>query len=572
MAPTPSLPASTPDPRRGRQLERARLRYLYRPRDENLLHPIASAAAYPWFAEGYTPAYLANILPRAVWAFTRSRLKLARFAAQWATFRFDKMRAYEQLLSRPLPPFAAEADSDDAFAWWRVAGSNALGLVQERSLGTLRARIPFDLRRCEAHLAKTLQRQISLDAMAREGRVFSVDFRLIQQSLRPARREGRPELRRDSRWRAKYLPAPIGVFLDAPGSRCGLVPLAIQIDQPLEGAEHNPVFYPDDGWGWRIAKVYFEVADVSFQAACGHIFRTHLLVEPFALATPRQLARQHPIHILLRPHLRFTLLVNRAAYDYFWKRSKTYFDFYAGTLEETREIARQSYLEHEFAALELESELAGRGVARYPEVYPYRDDARLWRDPIRRFVEAYVRAVYSSDQAVQGDRELQVWAQELQDGERGAVRGLVHEGGLDSRDKLVALLAQVLFTAGPGHAAQHYSSNYFYRYPPAFPGAAYVPPTWQAYRLNEARFQNTLPPIRTAARQWTYNTFTSFRIGRFGHYERHRLGRIREARQPIRELQQRLREVEREIRRRNEQRPYRYEFLLPSQVPNSIHI
>jgi hypothetical protein len=81
-----------------------------------------------------------------------------------------------------------------------------------------------------------------------------------------------------------------------------------------------------------------------------------------------------------------------------------------------------------------------------------------------------------------------------------------------------------------------------------------------------------LPPIRTAARQWTYNTFTSFRMGRFGHYGRSRLGRLREAREAIAELQQELRGVEADIAQRNRQRPYPYEFLLPCRVPNSIHI
>jgi arachidonate 15-lipoxygenase len=581
MARVPSLPPSPPDPLRVARIEREQGRYAYRTGAENLLHPIATAASYP-VTEWYTPDYVVRIAPRWVWAMGRRALELARFACQWASFRYDRMRAYEQLLSRSLPFFPKDAESDDAFAWWRIAGANPLSLAREPSLERLCRRIPLDLRRCEAQLARRLGRPIALGEEAQRGRLFCVDFRRIQQSLRPARDPCVPDLLRDSRWRAKYLPAPIGVFLEVPGHRVGLVPVAIQIDQPLNRSERNPVYTPDDGWGWRIAKLYFEVADVSFQLSCGHLLRTHFLIGPFALATPRQLAREHPIHILLRPHLQFTLPVNKAAYDYFRKRRKLYFDVHAGTLEEMREIAIQSYLEDEFPDLELEAEVASRGVERSPEVYPYRDDARLWREPIREFVQSYVHAFYASDRAVQDDGELQAWFDELthppleEEREPRATerrtRTLVAGDRLDTRDALVGLLAQVLFIAGPGHASQQYSANYFYRYPPAFPGSAYLPPPWRDDSLNAARFQNTLPPIRTAARQWTYNTFTNFRMRRFGRYGFHRLARLPEARQPILRLQQRLREIEGEIARRNRERPYPYEFLLPSQVPNSIHI
>jgi arachidonate 15-lipoxygenase len=590
LARVPSLPTSPPDPRRARQIKRAQSRYTYRAEAENLLHaeaenllhPIATAARYPFFAEtNFTPDYLARIGPRWVWAMGRRGLELARFACQWASFRYDKMRAYRQLLPRSLPFFPEDADSDDAFAWWRIAGANPLSLAQERSLESLSRRIPLDLPRCEAQLARKLGRPVDLAEEAQRGRLFSVDFRRIQQSLRPGRHHRVPELPeppdllRDSRWRAKYLPAPIGVFVEEPGRRVGLVPVAIQIDQNLYRPEKNPVYTPDDGWGWRIAKLYFEVADVSFQLSCGHLRRTHFLIEPFALATPRQLAREHPIHILLRQHLRFTLPVNKAAYDYFRKRRKLYFDVHAGTLEEMREIAIQSYLEEELPDLELEAELASRGVERSPELYPYRDDARLWLEPIREFVQSYVLAFYASDQAVQNDGELQAWANELMNPPRQTAlrpRKLVAGDSLHTREELVGLLAQVLFVAGPGHASQQYSANHFYRYPPAFPGSAYLPPPWKEDSLNEARFQNTLPPIRTAARQWTYNTFTNFRMRRFGNYGFHRLARLPEARQPILRLQEKLLEVENEIARCNQARPYRYDFLLPSQVPNSIHI
>jgi arachidonate 15-lipoxygenase len=556
--------------RRQKRLARARDRYTYLPRDENQLAPISVAKSIHKRREYYTLAWNLGFLRLAAPAWCNRQVKRLRFAVQKATYRFDKLRAYEQVFPGRLPRFAVAARRDDVFAWWRVAGANPLGLRQERDLAALRRRIRLLPRRIEARLEKRLPAAISLEREAAEGRLFSVDFRLIQAALGRGRH-------RDSRWREKYLPAPIGVFLEAPAfygklrRRGALVPLAIQIDQVQPGPEPNPVYYPEDGWRWRIAKLYFEVADVSFNAGCGHVFRTHFQMQPFAMATPRQLSRDHPISVLLEPHLRFTLRANQFAYRYFIDRKQTYADFYAGTLEETRRIAIQSYRDTGFLDLELEADLSRRGVDRAPAAYPYRDDAREWLSPIRDFVTAYIDAFYADDASVREDRELQAWFGELVDPDCGALRKLVPGDRLDARSKLIGLLAQVLFIAGPGHASQHYPSNYYYRYAPAFPGAAYIPPPWKPELVNAARHLNTLPPIGTANRQVLFSTFGAYRYDTFGNYSRYRLGRLPQAAAPIRRLQSALEVVERTLEQRQQQRMFPYDFLLPSRVPNSVN-
>ena len=64
---------------------------------------------------------------------------------QRATFRFDKLRSYDQLFfGEEDPDFAKEADSDEAFGYRRIAGPNSVALCRERDLKTLHVRIPFD--------------------------------------------------------------------------------------------------------------------------------------------------------------------------------------------------------------------------------------------------------------------------------------------------------------------------------------------------------------------------------------------------------------------------------------------
>lgn len=577
MAPFPSLPQEAAHPtRREEQLTRTRSHYAYMTAAENQLAPIPIAKSWHLWSERRALSWYARIGARWMAAFCRREFHLLRFDLQRAVFRFDALRAYQQLMPRPIPLFAREADRDEAFAYWRIAGPNPIGLKQERSLAALRLKIPLDSHRIETRLRRKLAGPVRLAEEADHGRLFAVDFSLLQSALRPVS-ERAPLRTRDSRWREKYLPAPIGVFLEArdPHDGAKLVPLAIQIDQlqPARERERNPVYYPDDGWGWRIAKLYFEVADQSFHLGCSHVHRTHLVMGPFCLATPRQLSNEHPVFVLLQPHLRFTLQANKDAYRYFVNRRMTYHEFYSGTLEETRQIAIQSHLSSKtFRDLGLERELASRGVQDAPADYPYRDDARLWLRPIRDFVTAYLGAFYRSDTAVQEDHELQAWAAELMNREYGAVKGLVPENRLDTVGKLIDLLAQVIFTAGPGHASQHFAGNFYHRYAPAFPAAAYAPPPWRGERAHEARLRNTLPPILPASNQVRYSTFTNLQYDRFGHYGRYALGRVQQARESVARLQAALVEVERTILDRQAQRMLPYEFLRPSRVPNSINI
>ena len=556
-------------------LAAAQARYRYLPREKNYIAPIAMAESWPWLAEQYGPSWVLPFLPRFLASQARHFFQSIRTAVEYLTFRYDKLNSYDQLFGSSPPEFAQkfntsgnDAEHDAIFAWWRIAGANALLLRREPDLAALLARIPLSSDR----IARACGRSISLEDAARSDRLFAVDFSLLLHAIHSQRTK--EHATRDSRWGEKYLPTPIGVFLAVPDAPGGLVPLAIQIDAQDPG-EHNPVYYPDDLWGWRIAKAYFEAADVTFQAGFGHIFSTHLMMEPFSMATPRQLPPNHPVRLLLQPHTRFTLTTNQAGYKVLVDRRKIYGETYTATLEQLRHVTIHSYHQYGFVDLQLESDLARRGVEHAPLRYPFRDDMRLWLQPIGEFVGEYVRAVYTDDAAVQGDAALQAWKQELEDPERGAVRNLLPPGeALDTRARLANLLAQVLFIAGPRHASQHYSANYYYRYTPAFPGGVYLPPPRKkdANSVNFARWLAMLPTISRASDQFRSNTYTCFHYDRFGSYDRFPLGNLPAAREPIARLQEALAAVEHTIEKRQTERLFPYEFALPSRVPNSINI
>jgi arachidonate 15-lipoxygenase len=225
-----------------------------------------------------------------------------------------------------------------------------------------------------------------------------------------------------------------------------------------------------------------------------------------------------------------------------------------------------------FHAFRLEADLAARGVSEAPAIYPYRDDARLWLGPLARFTARWTEACYGDDSAVRSDAQLAAWAEELEDPARGAIRGLVPGGALDTRAQLAELLAHVLFTAGPFHASQHFAEAYSLRHSAIFPSGAWRPPPWEPSALDPATWLSTLPPLSEALTQFRYNSFVHCRYDRFGDYRRSELGRDERASAAIRGLGEELREVEERIAAAASGRMFRYDFLKPSLVPNSTNI
>lgn len=554
-------------------LAKQQKRYRYRSAAANQLSPIASARKWPWLQEQYGISWAIPFLPYFIGAWSNFWVKTVLFAFQKLTFRLQKLSAYDRLWRRSEKPDWTREEigfSDAAFAFQRIAGSNPVVIAREPSLDTLRARIPLDVERIEGWL-EAQGRQTDLRSDAEEGRLFAVDFRVLQQGLRDSPNENTT---RDSRWRDKYLACPIAVFLETPGVHegCDLVPLAIQIDQPQPAGDVNPVFYPDDGWGWRLAKAYFQTSDINSHSSVGHVFRGHLMMEPFCLATPRQLPKKHPVFVLLRPHTKYTLPANSAAYTYFINRKKTYGLLYSGTLEDSRNISKDDYRSHGFRELGLRADLERRGVIDGLRVYPFRDDAMLWLEPIHAFVRDYVDLYYRSDGDILADTCLQDWAGELMDPARGAVRGMLPDDRLDTKGKLVDLLAQILYIAGPYHSSQHYTGAYYNRHASMFPSAAFRPPPETANERNFAHWWKMLPPVAIAKKQMAYNDFVQYRFDRFGHYRHYPLGRVEAVKPLIERLQQALERVEETIDGRQADRMLRSDFLKPSLVTNSANI
>ncbi|XP_059460920.1 probable linoleate 9S-lipoxygenase 5 [Corylus avellana] len=263
-----------------------------------------------------------------------------------------------------------------------------------------------------------------------------------------------------------------------------LKPLAIELSLPHPQGEHrgavSKVFTPAaegvEGSVWQLAKAYAAVNDSGYHQLISHWLNTHAVIEPFVIATNRQLSVLHPIHKLLHPHFRDTMNINALARQILINAG--------GVLERTvfpakfaMEMSSVVYKNWVFTEQGLPDDLLKRGIAvpdsSYPhglrlliQDYPYAvDGLEIW-SAIKNWVSEYCSFYYPTDDMVQGDSELQSWWMEIR-----------HEGHGDKKDEpwwpkmqtqaeLIQACTIIIWVASALHAAVNFGQ---------YPYAGYLP-------------------------------------------------------------------------------------------------
>ena len=457
-----------------------------------------------------------------------------------------------------LPEIANTFLEDEVFAYMRVAGPNPLTI--ERMMAPT-DRFPVT----EDQFKAVMGNADSMAAAMAEGRVYWLDYAVADGAIngtygpRPAKQ--------------KYLYAPMAMFAVPAGDDPHklLRPVAIKCGQ----SEDYPVISPATGeFAWRSAKTVVQVTDANFHEAVSHLARTHLLIEPFVLATHRQLPPTHPLNKLLLPHFKGTLAINHAAQARLISPQGGVNGLLAGAIDPSRAFAIRGLQMRGFKDDWLPVRLKARGVdntAALP-VYPYRDDALLIWAAIRDWVKGYIDIYYNSDGAVQEDGDLQAWAQEIVAFDGGRLYGFgdAGEGTIASVEYLANALTMIVFTASAQHAAVNFPQKGIMSFVPAMPTAGYYPADKIGPDTTEKDWFKLLPPLEQA--QSGINLLTllgSVYYGRLGDYGSGYFDA--ETIDCLNAFKRRLQEISAIIDRRNLNRPH-YDYLKPELIPQSINI
>lgn len=478
-----------------------------------------------------------------------------RLNAATASERPQSLNDYNALFrSIPLPPSAQVLFEDDAFAWWRVAGPNPTVICRATDAGGLTD--------AGIHSVGAFAND-SLDALLESGRLVVADYRQALADLENGTFPDGP----------KFAYKPVAWFAVPVGSTT-LVPLAIL---PAEGSD--VIYAPPEGtapWPWRAAKSIVASADTNHHELIAHLGRTHLFVEPFAVATHMKLSTEHPVYLLLVPHFEGTIFINWAAVKFLIDDKGGVDQLLAGTIQSSRTVAVESLTGMTFDDAIVPRALAARGFGNdVPFTFPYRDDALAVWGAIHDWVASYLALFYANDAAVQNDASLQAWGDLVRSNDGGRVPSFPP---LQSIADLVDALSAIIFTASAQHAAVNFPQATVMSYTPTMAGAGYADVPAAIASRTETEWLNIQPPMGMAALQLrlTY-ALGSVHYTTLGGYSASWFllsGHPIEVEEALAAFRHALGIIETAIIARNANLTlaFQYPYLQPSQIPQSINI
>uniref|UniRef100_A0A7N2L4V9 Lipoxygenase domain-containing protein n=1 Tax=Quercus lobata TaxID=97700 RepID=A0A7N2L4V9_QUELO len=370
----------------------------------------------------------------------------------------------EGLLKYPMPQVIKENRSawrtDEEFAREMLAGVNPV------NIGRLKVKLPFVLDSLFWEFPPTIKLDPEVygdqnSTIAKEHTENNIDGLTIEEAIKKNKLfildhhdDFMPYLRRINSTSTKTYACRTLLFLKNDGA---LKPLAIELSLP----------HPEGDQFGAISKVYTP-AEQGIE-----------VIEPFVIATNRQLSVLHPIYKLLQPHFHDTMNINAFAQQILINGG--------GLLELTvfpakysMEMSSVVYKDWDFPEQALPANLIKRGMAvkdsNSPhglrlviEDYPYAvDGLEIW-SAIKSWVEDYCSFYYETDSIVQKDALLQSWWKELREKGHGDKKDEPWWPKMQTREELVETCTIIIWIASVLHAAVNFGQYPYAGYLPNWP-------------------------------------------------------------------------------------------------------
>ncbi|XP_010257421.1 PREDICTED: linoleate 13S-lipoxygenase 2-1, chloroplastic-like [Nelumbo nucifera] len=271
-----------------------------------------------------------------------------------------------------------------------------------------------------------------------------------------------------------------------------LKPIAIELTRPpsKDKPQWKQVFTPStvdatNSWLWKLAKAHVLAHDSGYHELVSHWLRTHCSIEPYIIASNRQLSAMHPIYRLLQPHFRYTMEINALAREALINAGGI-IEVSFSTAKYSMELSSVAYDKlWRFDKQGLPADLVSRGMAvedptaEYGlkltiEDYPFASDGLLLWTALKQWVSDYVNHYYQDVSLIESDQELQAWWTE--------VRTKGHE---DKKDEpwwpvlktpgdLIEILTTIIWVASGHHAAVNFGQYEYGGYFPNRPTIARI--------------------------------------------------------------------------------------------------
>ncbi|TVU36202.1 hypothetical protein EJB05_18126 [Eragrostis curvula] len=272
--------------------------------------------------------------------------------------------------------------------------------------------------------------------------------------------------------------APVAIELSLPELKDGLTTAKSEVYTPTSttGAE---------SWVWELAKAYVNVNDYCWHQLISHWLNTHAVMEPFVIATNRQLSVTHPVHKLLQPHYRDTMNINSNARQTLINGGGI-FEMTVFPRKYALEMSSIIYKDWNFNEQALPDDLIKRGMAvpdpssphkvrLLIEDYPYASDGLAIWHAIEQWVAEYLAIYYPNDGALRADTELQAWWKELREVGHADIKDAAWWPTMQTVPELVKACATIIWTASALHAAVNFGQYPYAGYLPNRPSVSRLP-------------------------------------------------------------------------------------------------
>ncbi|MBN3316032.1 LOX5 lipoxygenase, partial [Atractosteus spatula] len=364
----------------------------------------------------------------------------------------------------------------------------------------------------------------------------------------------------------QFLAAPIVLLKEEDKN---LMPIAIQLRQ--KPADDEPIFTPNDGNAWLLAKIWVRNADFYVHELSSHLLRTHLMGEAFFIAVHGCLSRRHPILRLLFESGRYTLPINVSARNTLVNKDG-FFMKYTGIGEDAQwVILKKAYKQLTYESLCLPDDLKNRGVENLSNYYYKQDGLRIW-EAIHKFVQAVLNNYYKDDTAIKDDLELKTFVDKLYQTGTGKKEGWPNS--LQTKEETAKFLTMIMFTCSAQHAAVNNGQYDSYAWMPNGPTTMRQPPPKLKEDVTEEYIMNTLPDINVTLESMSVARFlsqTSPDTKLLGEYS-DKVKYEPKMKGPIEEFNEDLKKIKEYIDERSKTQEFPYEYLHPALLENSITI
>ncbi|KAL2322236.1 hypothetical protein Fmac_026615 [Flemingia macrophylla] len=268
-----------------------------------------------------------------------------------------------------------------------------------------------------------------------------------------------------------------------------LTPLAIELTRPrMEGKPQwkqvfTPASHSTNLWLWRLAKAHVLAHDSGYHELVSHWLRTHCAVEPFIIATNRQLSAMHPIYKLLHPHMRYTMEINALARQVLISAVGV-IEVSFSPAKYSMELSSVAYDQlWQFDLQALPNDLISRGMAVIDpnaphglkltiEDYPFANDGLLIWDAIKEWVTEYVNHYYPKSSLIESDQELQTWWKEIRTVGHGDKSEEPWWPSLKTPEDLINIITTIAWVSSAHHAAVNFAQYTYGGYFPNRPSIA----------------------------------------------------------------------------------------------------